>query len=259
MGIGDVLKIAFFALLLLALALAVMNYIQQASQPKPQLVMNIPAGLVYKGPPTTALAGYYCIESINSSNGYSIQLNAQFNNGEWGAQDVYVVAPWGQTGFDEAVWPCGYQGCHPVSLKFVATSPVSCAWLVIVLKNGYAYIGYSLDGRSITWFEEYPVNATYITTTVPGTPLHTDYTGIVLAGYGNGYQAQLNSVLVYLALYYWNGTTWVPAPVGVNHGFQTWETVNNAWVYASNTCGGVVSWPSPVNNTQCPSPPSFRP
>ena len=84
MGIGDALKIAFFALLLLALALAVMNYIQQASQPKPVLAMNWPAGLVYKGPDTTALAGWYCIESINSSNGYSIQLNAQFNNGEWG-------------------------------------------------------------------------------------------------------------------------------------------------------------------------------
>ena len=259
MGIGDVLKIAFFVLLILALALAVMNYIQQASQPKPVLVMNWPAGITYKGPDTTALAGYYCIESINSSNGYSIQLNAQFNNGEWGAQDVYMVTPWGQTGFGENVWPCGYQGCQPVSIKFVpANAP--CAWLVIAIKNGYAYIGYSLDSKSITWFEEYPVNATYITTTIPGLPLPSGYTGIVLAGYGNGYQAQLGrGTLVYLALYYWNGTSWVSAPVGVNHGFQTGETVNNAWVYASNTCGGVVSWPSPVNNTQCPSPPNFRP
>jgi hypothetical protein len=82
MGIGDVLKIAFFVLLILALALAIANYIQQASQPpKPVLAMNIPAGLVYKGPDTTALAGWYCIENINSTNYYSIQLNAWLDNG----------------------------------------------------------------------------------------------------------------------------------------------------------------------------------
>jgi hypothetical protein len=238
-------------------------YVNQLNQPKPVLAMNWPAGITYKGPDTTALAGWYCIENINSSNGFSIQLNAQFNNGEWGAQDVYVVSPWGQTGFDEAVWPCGYQGCYPVSLKFVETGPVFCAWLVIALKNGYTYIGYSLDGRSITWFEEYPVNATYIIT--------SDYTGIVLAGYANGAQAQLNSALVYLALYYWNGTGWVPAPVGPNQGFQTWETVNHAWEFTSGKCGGYVAWfgwnktnpESPVlpSNLEpiCPTPPSFKP
>jgi hypothetical protein len=83
-GVGDVLKIAFYAILILALALVVVNYIQQASQPT-QLVMNWPAGLYYKGPPTTALAGWYCIENISSSNGYSVQLNAEINNGEWGS------------------------------------------------------------------------------------------------------------------------------------------------------------------------------
>jgi hypothetical protein len=263
MGVGDVLKIAFFALLLLALALAITNYIQQASQPKPVLAMNWPAGITYKGPGTTALAGYYCIESINSSNGYSIQLNTWLDNTGI-IQDAYVVTPWGQTGFDENVWPCGYQGCQPISLKFVETGPASCAWLIIALKNGYAYIGYSLDGKSITWFEEYPVNATYI--------LPSDNTGIVLAGYGNGYQAQLGrGTLVYLALYYWNGTGWAPAPVGVNQGFQTWETVNHAWEFTSGKCGGYVAWfgwnktnpESPVlpGNLEsvCPTLPSFEP
>jgi hypothetical protein len=264
MSIGDVLKIAFFVLLILALALAIMNYIQQASQPpQPVLAMNWPAGITYKGPDTTALAGWYCIENINSSNGFSIQLNAQFNNGEWGAQDVYMVTPWGQTGFDEAVWPCGYQGCQPISLKFVETGPASCAWLIIALKNGYAYIGYSLDGKSISWFEEYPVNATYI--------LPSDNTGIVLAGYGNGNQAQLGrGTLVYLALYYWGNNSWVPAPVGVNQGLQTWETVNHAWEFTSGKCGGYVAWfgwnktnpESPVlpSNLEpiCPTSPGFR-
>jgi len=265
MGIGDALKIAFFALLFLALALAIANYIQQASQPKPQLVMNIPAGLYYRGPETTALAGWYCIENINSSNYYSIQLNAWLNN-ELGIQNTYgpsvfINGAW-QPALVDNVWSQNFNGT-PVLLH--ASNPINdvtnapCAWLVIALKNGVAYFGYSLDGRSITWYDSYPVNANYIISTVPGLPLHTDYTGIVLAGASNGEQAQLNSALVYLALYYWNGTTWVPAPVGVNHGFQTGETVNNAWVYASNTCGGVVSWPNPVNNTQCPSPPSFKP
>ena len=265
MGIGDALKIAFFALLFLALALAIANYIQQASQPKPQLVMNIPAGLYYRGPETTALAGWYCIENINSSNYYSIQLNAWLNN-ELGIQNTYgpsvfINGAW-QPALVDNVWTQNANGT-PVLLH--ASNPSNdvinapCAWLVIALKNGVAYFGYSLDGRSITWYDSYPVNANYIISTVPGLPLHTDYTGIVLAGASNGEQAQLNSALVYLALYYWNGTTWVPAPVGVNHGFQTGETVNNAWVYASNTCGGVVSWPSTVNETMCPNPPSFEP
>jgi hypothetical protein len=232
--------------------------------------MNIPAGLYYKGPETTAIAGWYCIENINSSNYYSIQLNAWLDN-ELKVQNAYGTfvsettngGTWvTYTALLDNVWTQNINGT-PVPLHVsnpsndVINAP--CAWLVIALKNGVAYFGYSLNGRSITWYDSYPVNANYITSTVPGLPLHTDYTGIVLAGAGNGEQAQLNSALVYLALYYWNGTSWVPAPVGVNHGYQTGETVNNAWVYASNTCGGVVSWPSTVNETMCPSPPSFEP
>jgi len=269
MGVLRAIGIAFLALLAVLLLLGFVGYlyyVNQLNQPKPQLVMNIPAGLYYKGPETTAIAGWYCIENINSSNYYSIQLNAWLNN-ELGIQDAYGAfvtlngITW-QTALGDNVWGRSLNGT-PVLLH--ASNPINdvtnapCAWLVIALKNGVAYFGYSLDGRTITWYDSYPVNANYIISTVPGLPLHTDYTGIVLAGASNGEQAQLNSALVYLALYYWNGTTWVPAPVGVNHGFQTGETVNNAWVYASNTCGGVVSWPNPVNNTQCPSPPSFKP
>jgi hypothetical protein len=29
-------------------------------------------------------------------------------------------------------------------------------------------------------------------------------------------------------------------------------------VFTGGTCGGVVSWPSPVNNTMCPTP-MFKP
>ena len=268
MGKKDVIIIInfwFLAVLLIGLLLAITHY--QPPQ-QPQLITNQPAGLYYKGPPTTALAGWYCIESINSSDGYSIQLNAWLDN-QLIVQDAYGTfvsesingGPWiTYTAFLDNVWT--HNG--PTSILLHASNPTitnaQCAWLVIALKDNYAYFGYSLDGESIIWFDKYPVNASYIISKVPGLPLYTDYTGIVLAGAGNGEQAQLGSgTLVYLALYYWDNNSWVPAPVGVNHGFQTGETVNNAWVYASNTCGGVVSWPSPVNNTQCPSPPSFRP
>jgi hypothetical protein len=272
MSIGDALKIAFFVLLILALALAIMNYIQQASQPpQPVLAMNWPAGITYKGPDTTAIAGWYCIENINSSNYYSIQLNALLNN-ELGVQDAYGPSvtfngiTW-QTAFLDNVWGQNFNGT-PVLLH--ASNPINdvanapCAWLVIALKNGYAYFGYSLNGESITWYDSYPVNATYI--------LPSGHTGIVLAGASNGEQAQLGrGTLVYLALYYWNGTGWAPAPVGVNQGLQTGETVNHAWEFTSGECSGYVAWfgwnktnpetlvlPSNLEPV-CPTPPSFEP
>jgi hypothetical protein len=265
MGIGDVLKIAFFVLLVLALALAIANYIQQASQPT-QLVMNIPAGIYYKGPDTTAIAGYYCIENINSSNGFSIQLNAQLDNG-LGIQNAYgtFVSINGalQTALLDNVWG---QTSNGTLVLLHASNPsndvvnASCAWLVIALKNGVAYFGYSLDGKSITWYDSYPVGSNHIISAMPGTSFIEEWTNIVLAGPGNGEQAQLNNALVYLALYYWNGTTWVPAPVGILKSLEgTVETVNNAYVHASGSCGGVVSWPSPVNSTECPGTPSFKP
>jgi len=271
--------LGFLTLVLIGMALAVMNYIQQASQPKPVLAMNWPAGLVYKGPDTTALAGWYCIENINSSNYYSIQLNAWLDNGlriqnAYGAFVTFNGITW-QTAFLDNVWGQNSNGT-PVLLH--ASNPINdvvnapCAWLVIALKNGYAYFGYSLDGRSITWYDSYSVPANYITATIPGTPFNSGFTGIVLAGASNGEQAQLGSgTLVYLALYYWNGTAWVPAPVGPNQGFQTGETVNHAWEFTSGYCGGYVAWfgwnktnwESPVlpSNLEpvCPSPPSFEP
>jgi len=272
MGVGDVLKIAFFVLLFLAVALAIINYIQQASQPpKPVLAMNWPAGITYKGPETTAIAGWYCIENINSSNYYSIQLNANLDNGlriqdAYGAFVTFNGITW-QTALLDNVWgqtPNGTPVLLHASIPSNNMINAPCAWLVIVLKNGVAYFGYSLDGRSITWYDSYPVNATYI--------LPSGYTGIVLAGASNGEQAQLGrGTLVYLALYYWGNNSWVPAPVGVNQGLQTGETVNHAWEFTSGSCGGYVAWfgwnktnpESPVlpSNLEpvCPTPPSFEP
>jgi hypothetical protein len=271
MGLLRAIGMAFLALVLFFLALLIVGYIYYVSQPpRPVLAMNWPAGITYKGPETTAIAGWYCIESINSSNGYSIQLNAELNNGLW-VQDsygtfVYINNAW-QPALLDNVWTQNLNGTPvPLHASIPSNNMINapCAWLIIALSNGYAYFGYSLNGRSITWYDSYPVNATYI--------LPSDYTGIVLAGYGNGVQAQLGrGTLVYLALYYWNGTRWVPAPVGVNQGLQTGETVNHAWEFTSGECGGYVAWfgwnktnpESPVlpSNLEpvCPTPPSFEP
>jgi hypothetical protein len=202
---------------------------------------------------TTALAGYYCIEDIDSSNGYSIQLNALLSNGLW-IQNTYgsvsntSTSP---TNFETNVR--GEELLHAESTYYI-NAP--CAWLVMAIKDGVAYFGYSLDGKNIVWYDSYPVgNATI----KPGPS-----TELVLGGYGNGLQAQLGNgtTLVYLALYYWNGTTWAPAPVGVFTpvpGYtHTAETVNHAYVFTDGSCGGVVSWPSPVNETVCPVP-AFKP
>jgi len=69
-----------------------------SQKPQPFLATDSPAGFYYNGIPTTALAGYYCIDSVNSSNGYSIQLNVVLNNGMW-VVNRYLKAPNGQTGF----------------------------------------------------------------------------------------------------------------------------------------------------------------
>ena len=273
MSIGDALKIAFFVILILALALAIMNYIQQANQPKPQLAMGTPAGLYYKGPPTTALAAWYCIENINSTNYYSIQLNAELNNGleiqnTYGPSVTFDYITW-QTAFLDNVWYEETSNGTPVLLH--ASNPINdvvnapCAWLVIALKNGIAYFGYSLDGRHVVWYDSYTVGNTTIEPAFG--------TQIVLAGASNGEQAQLgHGTLVFLALYYWNGTNWVPAKVGVMDIYAgTVESVNHAWIYTRGECSGYVAWfgwnktdwTTPVlpGNIEpiCPTPPSFRP
>jgi hypothetical protein len=253
MGRRDIVPIInfwFLAVLLVGLLLAITHY-QPPPQP-PQLIANQPAGLYYNGPLTNAIAGYYCIEGIDSSNGYSIQLNALLDNGEW-AQVVYSVPPVGQPGLAVNVWD-GAVLLHAVFVPINA----DCAWLVISINNNVLYVGYS-RGRHVTWFDEYKVGYASIE---PGPS-----TELVLGGYGLGAQAQLgNGTLVRLALYYWGNNGWAPAPVGVFSIYSctgrctfTIETVNHAYVYTNNVCGGVVSWPNAVNETVCPSPPSFRP
>jgi len=213
--------------------------------PQPQLVTNQPAGLYYNGPPTTAIAGYYCIESINTCNGYSIQLNALLSNGLW-IQNAYGTVSntsMSQTFFETNVW-ANKTLLHAGATQYISAN---CAWMVITINDGTVYFGYSLDGEGIVWYDSYPVgNAVFVS---------SKQTGITLAGYGHGAQAVLGNgtTLVFLALYYWNGTSWEPAPVSPG-GYLTAETVNHAYVFTDGSCGGVVSWPNPVNETMCPTP-----
>jgi hypothetical protein len=263
MASSDALKIAFYVILILALIIAIYGHYTEPPPPpppppQPQLVTNQPAGLYYKGPVTTALAGYYCIESINSSNGYSIQLNALLSNGLW-IQNAYgTVSNTGisQTFFEINVWS-NKTLLHAGATQYINTN---CAWMIITINDETVYFGYSLDGEGITWYDSYPVGNAVIEPVVS--------TELVLGGYGHGEQVVLGNgtTLVYLALYYWNGTNWVPAPVGVlpihtvGRSYTiTAESVNHAYVFTDGSCGGVVSWPNPVNETICPSSPSFKP
>lgn len=215
------------------------------------LIANYPAGLAYEGPPTTALAGYFCIKYINPGNDYSIQLNMKLNNGFW-VQNTYgynlINGSWG---YGDAVWAL-LMGIHGNNTQ--TAGDVTCGWLVTAIRNGYIYFGYSLDGKSIVWYDKYPAfNATYIVQ-------HRQDTNLVLAGWGWGQSANLNNALVYLAIYYWNGTNWAPAPVTVLKGYgDTGETVNHAYVYTNSTCSAVVAYPTPTTETTCPTTPGFNP
>ncbi|BDR93198.1 thermopsin family protease [Vulcanisaeta souniana] len=224
-------------------------------------ITNNPVGLGYTGPPTTALAGYYCINNIQPQS-YSIQLNAQLSNGYW-IQDVWAMQPSGFTGFGVNVWvpgTCTTEGNGIVCNTNLASAygipyyGATCAWLVIAIKSGTAYFGYSLDGVNVNWYYSYPVGNVTIITGNNGVPM----TNIVIGGPGaNQYSINLTSANVVLALYYWNGTTWLPAPsIGVGGG--TAEYVSNAWLYWSNGIA-VVSWPQPINQTPPVPAPGFTP
>ena len=262
MASGNALKAAIIAIFILAIIIAIYGHYTAPlppppPPPQPQLVTNQPAGLAYNGPETTALAGYYCIEGINSSNGYSIQLNALLSNGLW-IQNAYGTVSntsMSQTFFEINVW-ANKTLLHAVATQYISAN---CAWMVITINDGTVYFGYSLDGEGITWYDSYPVGNAVIEPVVS--------TELVLGGYGNYAQAQLGNgtTLVFLALYYWNGTSWVPAPVGILPLYATGkphiitaESVDHAYVFTDGSCGGVVSWPSPVNNTMCPVP-AFKP
>ena len=126
-----------------------------------------------------------------------------------------------------------------------------CGWLIITISNGTAYFGYSSDGKDITWYASYPVGNAEI---IPNTA-----TNLVIAGPGSGTGVDFNSLYAVLALYYWNGTTWVPAPTGITSSWSgTAEFVVHAWVYNYNNTA-IVTWPELMNKTVPVPTPEFKP
>jgi len=61
-----------------------------------------------------------------------------------------------------------------------------------------------------------------------------------------------------LALYYWNGSTWLPAIVESATDSEVLEAVNHVWASVSANCSVVLSWREPVPYTECPTPPGFK-
>lgn len=227
------------------------------------------AGITYEGPPTQALTGYYCVynasiasdgwivngtmyepnQTAYSPPGYSIQLNVGLPSG------VELQDVWGgsYTALNGQVIAIPTQGEVWVNGTLIAMRDgppaLNCGWLVIKIENGTAYFGFSSTGEDIDWFMTYPVGNTTIQ---PGVN-----TGIVIAGPGGFAGVNFTSLYAVLALYYWNGTAWVPAPV-VPGSTHTGEFVVNAWVYVSDN-EGVVTWPGPMNETVSLPTPGFKP
>ena len=103
----------------------------------------------------------------------------------------------------------------------------------------------------MTWYANYTVGNTTIE---PGFE-----TNLVIAGPGNGAGVNFTNLYVVLALWYWNGSAWVPAQTyvaGDNPG--TAEFVTNAWVYNYNNTA-IVTWPKPTNQSVLVPTPEFKP
>jgi len=212
------------------------------------LVSNMPAGLVTITR-TSAVAGYYCLRGMTGS-GWSIMLNAYLNNG-FIIQDIIgsmtpiplpIIANYATN-----IWLIDDTGAHLIHARLIPIA-FTCGWLIIRLVNGTAYIGFSIDGRHAVWFDSYNIGNGSIT-----------MASIVMGGDGDGRMAiARNGLMVDLALYYWNGSKWLPAVVDSVADSEVLETVNHAWASASANCSVVLSWREPVQYTECPTPPVFE-
>jgi hypothetical protein len=211
------------------------------------LVEGRPVGLMAYTGPTSAVAGYYCIHGLPNS-GWSIMLNAYLNNTlviqDIAASEFPIPII---TSYATNIWLVNSTGAHLIHVRQLPVA-FTCGWLVVRIANGTAFMGFSPDGMHAIWFDAYHVGGASII-----------MASIVMGGDGDGSTAVVNgSLTVPLALYYWNGSAWLPVitptPVDVN----VLEAVNHAWASVSVRCSGVVSWPTPVDYTLCPRPPSFE-
>jgi hypothetical protein len=213
------------------------------------LITNKPTGLMAYTGPTSAIAGYYCMRGMPGS-GWSIMLNAYLNNTLVIQDIIGSVTPIPLpilANYITNIWLINNTGVHLVHARQFPYA-FACGWLIIRIVNGTAFIGFSIDGVHVVWFDSYHVGDGSII-----------MASIVVGGPGDGSQAVINSgVTIRLAIYYWRDGSWHPvtAPTPVDDNIE--ETVNNAWVSVSANCSGIVSWPVPSTYTMCPKPPSFE-
>lgn len=211
------------------------------------LIVGRPVGLMAYTGPTSAVAGYYCLHGLPGS-GWSIMLNTYLNNAlvvqDIAASEFPIPVI---TSYVTNIWLINSTGAHLIHVRQLPIA-FTCGWLVIRILNGTAYMGFSPDGKHAIWFDNYHVgNGSII------------MASMVMGGDGDGSTAVINnSLTVPLALYYWNGSAWLPVimptPVDVN----VLEAVNHAWDSVSARCSSIASWPTPVNYTLCPTPPGFK-
>jgi hypothetical protein len=201
---------------------------------------------------TTAVTGYYCVKGFPGT-GWSVVLNAYLFNGTgitYIAQDFIVsttpVPTLLTSAYDSNVWSPNGELSHA---GFNVPGAPACGWLVISIRGGTAYFGFSVDGVHVVWFGSYRVGGVVITTA-----------SMRVGGPGGGSQAVLDGPFeAVLALYYWDGSSWRPITSPNLAEPNVLETVDHAWVSVSSECGAVVSWPNPTSEVLCPSQPSFKP
>jgi len=165
------------------------------------LITNKPTGLMAYTGPTSAIAGYYCMRGMPSS-GWSIMLNAYLNNAFIIQDIIDSVTPIPLPIFANYItniWLINNTGARLVHVRQFPYA-FACGWLVVRLVNGTAYIGFSIDGVHVVWFDSYHVgNGSII------------MASIVMGGDGDGSQAVINGdITIPLALYYWRNGSWHP-------------------------------------------------
>jgi hypothetical protein len=215
---------------------------------KTSLVANMPAGLVAITR-AGAIAGYYCMRGMPGF-GWSIMLNAYLNNGLIIQDIIGSMTPTPLpilANYVTNIWLVDDTGAHLIHARVIPIA-FNCGWLVIKIVNGTAFIGFSIDGRHVIWFDNYHVGGSLVETA-----------SIVMGGDGDGRTASVgNGLMVDLALYYWNGSTWLPVIVESVTDSEVLETVNHVWASVSVNCSVVLSWREPVPYTECPTPPGFE-
>jgi hypothetical protein len=131
---------------------------------KTSLVANMPAGVI-SIVNTRAIAGYYCLKGMPGS-GWSIMLNAYLNNGLIIQDIIGSMTPTPLpilANYVTNIWLIDNTGAHLIHARLIPIA-FNCGWLVIRLVNGIAYIGFSIDGRHVIWFDGYHVGGSLVET-----------------------------------------------------------------------------------------------